>query len=287
VTIECACEHCGYEFEAEPDGGHRLLCGDSTVATDVERVLGGVAPHLMVTDPPYGVEYDPAWRDERAQRSPTMGKRKDTATGAVSNDDKSDWREAYALFPGDVGYIWHAHLKSAQVAQSLIESGFVLRQAIIWNKGRIVVGRAHYHWQHEPCWYVVRCGKTGHWAGDRKQSTVWDIEMPRKSETGHSTQKPVECMRRPIENNSSPGQAVYEPFSGSGTTVIAAEMTGRSCHAIEISPAYVDVACKRWQDFTGAQATLDGDGRSFDDVATQRLSHAALVPTIGSNWAGA
>src|ERR1700720_868712 len=91
-----------------------------------------------------------------------------------------------------------------------------------------------------------------------------------KSETGHGTQKPVECMRRPIENHASPGQAVYEPFSGSGTTIIAAEMTGRVCHAIEIAPAYVDVAVKRWQEFTGQQAVLDGDGRSFDNVAVQR-----------------
>jgi DNA modification methylase len=96
---------------------------------------------------------------------------------------------------------------------------------------------------------------------------VWDIDHA-KSETGHSTQKPVECMRRPIVNNSSPGQAVYEPFSGSGTTIIAAETTGRACHAIEIDPAYVDVAVKRWQAFTGNAATLDGDGRTFDEVAS-------------------
>jgi DNA modification methylase len=96
-----------------------------------------------------------------------------------------------------------------------------------------------------------------------------------KSETGHSTQKPVECMKRPIENNSSPGQAVYEPFSGSGTTIIAAEMTGRVCHAIELNPAYVDVAVKRWQDFTGQQATLEGDNRSFTELEEARLSAAA------------
>jgi len=130
----------------------------------------------------------------------------------------------------------------------------------VWAKPRFVVSRGHYHWQHEPRWYAVRKGKAGHWSGDYSQSTLWQITH-QKSETAHGTQKPVECMRRPIENNSSPGQAVYEPFSGSGTTIIAAEMTGRSCHAIEISPAYIDVAVKRWQDFTGTQAVLDGDGR--------------------------
>ena len=122
-----------------------------------------------------------------------------------------------------------------------------------------MLSRGDYHWQHEPCWYAVRKGKTGHWAGDRKQTTLWQIPSRDKSETGHGTQKPVECMKRPIENNSSPGQAVYEPFCGSGTTIIAAEMTGRTCHAIELDPAYVDVAVKRWQAFTGHDGPAGGD----------------------------
>jgi DNA modification methylase len=134
--------------------------------------------------------------------------------------------------------------------------------------------------QHEPCWYAVRKSATGHWAGDRKQSTLWQIQnggamggTRDDSVSGHGTQKPVECMRRPIENNSSPGQAVYEPFCGSGTTIIAAAMTGRSCHAIELSPAYVDVGVKRWQDFRGEDAVLDGDGRTFDQIAAERQRH--------------
>jgi DNA modification methylase len=113
-----------------------------------------------------------------------------------------------------------------------------------------------------------------HWAGDRKQTTVWAIPH-RKSVSGHGTEKPVECMKRPIENNSSPGQAVYQPFSGSGTTIIAAEMTGRCCHAIELNPAYVDVAVKRWQEFTGQTATLEGDGRTFAELGAERLAEAA------------
>ena len=144
------------------------------------------------------------------------------------------------------------------------------RSQIIWAKSQLVISRGHYHAEHEPCFYAVRDGRTGHWTGDRKQTTLWQIDKPMKSETGHSTQKPVECMRRPIDNNSSPGQAVYEPFSGSGTTIIAAEMTGRVAQAIEITPAYVGVAVKRWQEFTGRQAVLDGNGRDFDDVAAQR-----------------
>jgi DNA modification methylase len=117
---------------------------------------------------------------------------------------------------------------------------------------------------------AVRNGNKGHWTGDRSQSTVWNIPAREDSGHGHGTQKPVECMRRPIENNSSPGQAVYEPFSGSGTTIIAAEMTGRVCHAIELDPAYVDVAVIRWQEFTGNEAELAGAGRPFEAVASER-----------------
>jgi len=150
------------------------------------------------------------------------------------------------------------------VAESLEACGFQIRAQIVWAKDRLVLGRGHYHWQHEPAWYAVR--GQGHWAGDRKQTTLWQIASKgQDTDTVHGTQKPVECMRRPIENNSSPGQAVYEPFSGSGTTIIAAEMTGRACHAIELSPAYVDVAVRRWQAFTGQQATLEGDGCTFAD----------------------
>lgn len=243
-------------------GRHRLRCGDSTKADDVAALLNGVEPHLMVTDPPYGVEYDADWRNraDRANGKP-YGAR---AVGVVQNDDRADWREAWALFPGDVAYVWHAGVMSPLVADSLVACEFEMRALIVWAKGRMVIGRGHYHHAHEPCWYAVKKSGTGHWAGDRKQTTLWQIEH-RKSETGHSTQKPVECMKRPIENNSSPGQAVYEPFSGSGTTIIAAEMTGRSCYAMELSPAYVDMAVRRWQQFTGEQA-FDESGRSFAEA---------------------
>jgi DNA modification methylase len=244
-------------------GRHRLICGDSTDPADVERVLDGVRPHLCACDPPYGVNYDPAWRRK-------LGGAKELATGRVLNDHRADWREAWALFPGEVLYAWCASLHSHEVAESLIASGFELRSQIIWDKTRLVIGRGDYHWQHEPCWYAVRKGGSGHWSGDRKQTTVWPIPH-RKSESGHGTQKPVECMKRPIENNSSPGQAVYEPFSGSGTTIIAAEMTGRCCHAVELDPAYVDVAVARWQAFTGEAARLEADGRSFAEVGAERI----------------
>jgi len=244
-------------------GKHRLICGDSTKPEDVQRVLNGVKPHLLVSDPPYGVSYDPAWRER-------LGTGAELATGTVMNDDRADWREAWALFPGDVAYVWHGALHAGTVAESLAASGFSVRSQIIWDKTRLVIGRGDYHWQHEPAWYAVRKGRKGHWSGDRKQTTVWAIPH-RKSASGHGTEKPVDCMKRPIENNSSPGQAVYEPFCGSGTTIIAAEMTGRSCHAIELNPHYVDVAIRRWQEFTGEAATLEGDGRTFADVREERM----------------
>lgn len=265
-------------------GRHRIVCGDCTDALVVEKALNGAKPHLMVTDPPYGVKYDPSWRVNAGVGSTGA------ATGKVLNDDRADWREAWALFPGSVAYVWHAGTFAGDVAASLGAVKFNIRAQIVWVKTRHVLSRGDYHHQHEPCFYGVRegedenwtfvpeheiatyavkKGQVGQWHGGRKQSTVWFIEHI-KSDTGHGTQKPVECMKRPIENNSSPGQAVYEPFSGSGTTIIAAEMTGRAAHAIELNPLYVDVAVRRWQQFTGKAAVLEGDGRTFAEVEAGR-----------------
>lgn len=227
-------------------GRHRLMCGDSTDSNMVQILLGGEVPHLMVTDPPYGVEYDPT----RTSNNPLK-------SGKVLNDDRADWREAWALFPGDVAYVWHASMFSHVVLASLEACGFEHRAMIIWGKDRFTLGRGNYHWQHEPAWYVVKKGATGHWSGDRSQSTLWSIAAREDGGHGHGTQKPIECMRRPIENNSAPGDAVYEPFSGSGTTIIAAEQTGRRCFAMELSPQYVDVAVRRWEEFTGKKAVLE------------------------------
>jgi len=247
-------------------GSHRLICGDSTSADVVGQLLGDVTPLLMVTDPPYGVEYDPSWRNQ-------AGAAKTKRTGKVLNDDRADWREAWALFPGDVAYVWHGALHAATVAESLVAAGFAVRSQIIWAKDRLVLSRGDYHWQHEPCWYAVKKTGKGHWAGDRKQTTLWHISSKdQDTATVHGTQKPVECMRRPILNNSSPGQAVFEPFMGSGTTLIAAETTGRVCFGIELNPAYVDVAIERWQQFTGANAVLEGTGETFADLKAKRLA---------------
>lgn len=250
-------------------GSHRILCGDSTSADDVARLLDGVRPALMVTDPPYGVEYDPTWRAKAGvnKSAKKMGK--------VTNDDRADWTEVWRLFPGQVAYVWHAGLKSSIVQASLEMAGFDMRSQIVWAKDRLALSRGDYHWQHEPCWYGVRSGEKGLRTPDRSQVTLWRIPIPRTIEDvssdastvweiqsredgghTHGTQKPVECMARPMRNHIA--REVFEPFSGSGTTIIAAEMQRRRCYAIELEPPYVQVAIDRWEQFTGQKAAKVG-----------------------------
>ena len=230
-------------------GGHRLMCGDATDPDDVSHLLAGAKPELLITDPPYGVKYDPTWRYRAGVST------KDGAFGSSDNDDESDWQAAYALFPGTVAYIWMGSLGLPIAARGLEASGFQLRSLIIWDKGHIVIGRGHYHWRHESCWYAVRKGATARWVGERNASTVWEIDNPRKSETGHSAQKPVACMQRAIANHEGD---VYDPFMGSGTTLIGGESEGRHVYGLEINPLYVDVSVARWEAFTGQKAVKGG-----------------------------
>jgi DNA modification methylase len=248
-------------------GEHRLLCGDATSADDVGRLIGGATPHLLVSDPPYGVDYDPAWRNE-------AGVSATARTGRVSNDDRADWREAWTLFPGDVAYVWHAGVHARTVAESLEACGFQIRSQIIWVKPRFVLGRGDYHWQHEACFYAVRRGASGHCQGARDQSTVWQIGYAGDEDkaTVHGTQKPVECMRRPILNNSKRGDLIYEPFAGSGSTIIAAESMGRTCLAMEIDPRYCDVIVERWQRFASGKAVREADDCAFDELKIARAA---------------
>jgi DNA modification methylase len=251
-------------------GDHRVLCGDATHPEDVARLCGSVTPVIMVTDPPYGVDYVPRWR-ERA------GLGKIRQVGTVENDNRVNWLEAFELFRGDVAYVWHAGLYAGEVADSLRQCGFEIRSQIIWAKQHFALSRGHYHWQHESCFYAVRRGQTGHWCGGRRQSTLWEVSNlnpfggGRTEEvTGHGTQKPVELMRRPILNHTERGAVVYDPFFGSGTTLIAAEDTGRICYGLEIQAGYVDVIVLRWQNLTGKAAVLEEDGRTFDEVRAER-----------------
>lgn len=270
-------------------GKHRLICGDSTQRRTVDALLDGAKPNLMVVDPPYGVNYDPNWRQEAK-----LTKGAPRATGLVANDHKADWNEAWALFPGNVAYVWHGALHCGVVEQSLQRAGYQVRAQIVWVKTHPVVSRGHYHWQHESAFfavkeakkddwrylpehavaaYAVKQGKTAGWEGDRKQSTVWFMENI-KNETGHGTQKPVDAMKRPMLNNSKPGDWVYDPFVGSGTTIIAAEMTARRCLAIELMPGYVDVCIERWQNLMGAKATLEATGETYEQAKQARTKRA-------------
>jgi DNA modification methylase len=235
------------------------MCGDSTNAMQVQDLMKGISPILMVTDPPYGVNYNAKWRNDDLGGV-------SSAIGLVHNDDKADWTEAYSLFPGDVSYIWHASLYGNVVQTGLEGCGFKAISQIIWAKQHFVISRGDYHWKHEVCLYAVKENKKHNWQGARDQSTVWEIDnnlsqnknSDNKEETwGHSTQKPIECMLRPILNNSAIGEYIYDPFGGSGTTLIAAEKSNRNCLMMELSPHYCDVIVARWEKLTGDKAILD------------------------------
>ena len=169
-----------------------------------------------------------------------------------------------------MAYIWHAGVHAAEVAAGINAAGFHIRSQIIWAKQHFAMSRGHYHWQHEPCWYAVRQDRPAHWRGERKQSTLWQLPNlnpfggnSEEPVTGHGTQKPVELMRRPMLNHTEPGDAVYDPFLGSGTTLIAAERSNRRCLGLEIDPAYMDVIVLRWQALSGQTAMLESQGETF------------------------
>lgn len=230
-------------------GDHKLMCGDSTNADHVHALLDGEEPILMVTDPTYGVNYDPSWRKEIKGKK-GKGAR---AVGKVQNDDQVNWSLAWHLFPGVVAYVWHAGKYCADVQKSLEEAEFEMISQIIWVKQHFALSRGDYHWQHEPCWYAVKKGCEHNWQGSRKEATTWEISNlnafggdKEDERTAHSTQKPLECMSRPIKNNTCKGEGVYDPFTGSGTTLLAAEQLERKAFCMELDPAYCDIIVSRW-----------------------------------------
>src|SRR5579864_7598602 len=269
-------------------GRHRVLCGDATSAEAVARLLGERKPRLMVTDPPYGIELDSEWRDRaglngHGPAEPSYMKKRTQGHNetSISGDTRADWSEAFALAPSlEVAYVWHASKFTREVLDGLLRIGFLHHQQIIWNKGRTVLTRTHYWFQHEPCWYVRK--KNAPWfgkAGDN--STIWDSPSPKfimggskEEKCDHPTQKPLELMRRPILNHTKRGELVYEPFLGSGTTLAAAELAECVCYGIELDPKYVDVIVTRWQTLANKEAQLDGDGRTFSQVAQERAKEA-------------
>ena len=252
-------------------GEHRLLVGDATDPAAVARLLGDARPRLLSTDPPYGVSLDPRWRDGvynklGAAEQPymrTAGHRNAT----ISGDTRVDWSEAFALVPSiDVGYVWHAGVHAAAVADGLVSIGFEIVSQVIWDKGLFAMGRSWYHWMHEPCWVVRRKGAKARFTGSRDQSTIWRVPSPKmimggskEAKFDHPAQKPALLTEIPLRNHTRPGDAVYDPFLGSGTTLIAAERLSRACLGMELDPRYADVILLRWERFSGGTAErIDG-----------------------------
>src|SRR5271169_5148466 len=277
-------------------GPHRVLCGDATSPKAVAMLLGERKPALLVTDPPYGIELDSEWRDRAGLNDGSrlgakhsypaepsyMKKRTEGHTEtSISGDTRADWSEAFELVPSlQIAYVWHASVFTREVLNGLLRIGFLYPQQIIWNKGRTVLTRTHYWYQHEPCWYVRK--KNAPWFGKPgENSTVWDSPSPKfimggsdEENFDHPTQKPVELVRKPILNHTKRGELIYEPFLGSGTTLAAAELTERVCYGIELDPKYVDVVVQRFIGLSGKKAVLDGDGRTFEEIARERQKEA-------------
>ncbi len=243
-------------------GPHRLLCGDATLAESYEALLDGKAVDMVFTDPPYNVNYANSAKDK------LRGKDR-----AILNDNLGDGFHAFlqaALTP------MVAHCRGAiYVAMSSSEldtlqsafraAGGKWSTFIIWAKNTFTLGRADYQRQYEPILYGWPEGATRHWCGDRDQGDVWHFNKPRVNDL-HPTMKPVELVERAIRNSSRPGDVVLDPFGGSGTTLIAAEKSGRQARLIELDPKYVDVIVRRWQEYVGAQAVRESDGIRFDDL---------------------
>jgi DNA modification methylase len=249
-------------------GGHRLLCGDSTVADSYDRLLDGAPVDMVFTDPPYNVNYANSAKDKM------RGKDR-----AILNDNLGDGFYDFllaALTPTIAhcrGGIYVAMSSSElDVLQAAFRAaGGKWSTFIIWAKNTFTLGRADYQRQYEPILYGWPEGAQRHWCGDRDQGDVWNIRKPQKNDL-HPTMKPVELVERAIRNSSRPGNVVLDPFGGSGTTLIAAEKSGRLARLIELDPKYVDVIVRRWQGWTGKQATRESDGALFDDQATSDSS---------------
>ena len=249
-------------------GAHRLLCGDSTKSECFAQLLQGAQVDMVFTDPPYNVNYANTPKDKMRGTN-----------RAILNDNLGDGFYDFllaALTPTIAncrGGIYVAMSSSElDVLQSAFrEAGGKWSTFVIWAKNTFTLGRSDYQRQYEPILYGWPEGATRHWCGDRDQSDVWQIKKPHKNDL-HPTMKPVELVERAIRNSSRPGNVVLDPFGGSGTTLIAAEKSGRLARLIELDPKYVDVIVRRWQDWTGKQATRESDGAVFDAQAASDSS---------------
>lgn len=229
-------------------GAHRLMCGDSTDPADVARLMDGKAADLLLTDPPYNVNYE-------------------GGTGlTIQNDNMEDaafrkfLRDAFAcadavMKPGAAFYIWHADSEGYNFRGACHDIGWQVRQCLIWKKNALVLGRQDYQWKHEPCLYGWKAGAAHTWLNDRTQTTVLDFDKPSRSDI-HPTMKPIGLFDYQIRNSCPVGGAVLDLFNGSGTTIMACEQNGRSAYTMELDPRYVDAAIARWEAFTGNKAVL-------------------------------
>jgi len=249
-------------------GEHRLLCGDATVLGDVEKVLDGGLADLCFTDPPYNVDYGNKAKDE----VPGKDRR-------ILNDDLGDGFETFlydscvnilTMTKGGV-YICMSSSELHTLQAAFKAAGGHWSTFVIWAKNTFTLGRADYQRQYEPVLYGWKEGTDHFWCGARDQGDVWFVDKPRKNDL-HPTMKPVALVERAIRNSSKNRDIVLDPFGGSGTTLIACEKTGRSARLIELDPKYVDVIVSRWQEFTGQAATLESDGRTFDEIRQNVLA---------------
>jgi DNA modification methylase len=243
-------------------GKHRILCGDSTNHADVTRLMGGKTALLMATDPPYGVAYTDTVRSDLKG---TEGKW-DLIAGDGRDVVELDrmlagfltTALAYALAQKAAIYIWHSSAQAPVFIKACLDVGMLIHNQIIWAKPSIIFGASDYHWQHEPCLYGWIKGERPPFYGERNQGTVWNITHEvSNGQRVHPTQKPVEVFTRAMVNHTRLGDICYEPFSGSGSQIIAAEKLDRRCFAMELNPTYVDAALARWEAFTGQVAVKE------------------------------
>lgn len=253
-------------------GEHRLLCADSTKRGDVERLMRGETAALLVTDPPYCVDYTGADRPENSGKDwshvyrevdiADLGEFLDEVLGACLPE----------LEPNAGIYIWHAHLQQPVISELFDRHGLLLHQMIVWVKPSATYSHSFYRWRHEPCVFGWRRGnKPPHGAG--KLDTVWEVDWEGRQRivgNEHPTQKPVRLFEIPMEQHTRRGAVVLEPFSGSGSQIIAAERLRRRCRAMELQAAFVDVAVRRWETATGRSAVLEGGGQTFAEITEER-----------------